>query len=99
MQIYSAADYTAGSTGVVSLATILGVTSQLCKWFQITTLATNAAAVRIGDANVGVARGIPILPTGASFAPPVAEPSARYELCGMSLYMVSGDKVSVAWAV
>ena len=93
MKIYTLADIT-GTGAVVPLS----ATSQLCKWFQVTAVSV-AVLARMGDSNTSAARGIPILPNGGQFSPPIAAPLDTYDISQCYVYLANGDAVSVAYAI
>jgi hypothetical protein len=93
MQIYTLADITGTGARVA-----LSATSQPCKWFQVTAVSI-ASQARMGDINVTSSRGIPILPAGGQFSPPIAAPLDLYDLSNCYIYLANGDSVSVAYAI
>lgn len=101
MQIVTAPDYT-GTGAKVALTTLLSGSpaSQQCKWFQVIGISIGATPARVGDANVSSTQGAPITSTGAGqFNPPVAEVMQNYDLSTHYVWVGSGDKVSLSYAI
>ncbi len=68
----------------------------VCRWVQFVALPSNAAAVRVGDSNTTVSRGVPIA-AGGGYVPPVpTNTNYVYTLATLYFYAASGDKVSVS---
>ena len=100
MQIYDSADVT-GDGAAHTLASALGFSSSAparAKWFQITTVAnTSGVTARVGSANIGAARGIPV--AGGQFAPPISQEVDFYDLQHIYYFLGAGDTASVAYAL
>lgn len=72
-------------------------TSGRAKWVQIIALSSNGSAVRIGDSNAGVSRGMPVA-AGGGLLLPVQTNNQMYDLSAWYYYVANGDKVSITWA-
>lgn len=92
MAWHTLADITIAATNT---AQALSATDIVCNYFQINGI-TVASSVRVGDSNVGAARGAPILASGAQFSPPLANTNA-YNLKYVYVSGTVNDVVSVLY--
>lgn len=101
MQIVTLPDIT-GTGALQSAATVFGLTSQPCKWLQVTVVSNASnAMIRLGDSGISATRGIPL---GAGtlvsqFAPQISEDLRNYDLKDLYFLIPSGDKLSLAYGV
>jgi hypothetical protein len=93
MKIYTLPDIT-GTGATVPLS----ITSQPCKFWQVTAVSI-ASGARLGDSLTTANRGIPIGPSGGQFSPPIAAPLDLYDLSEQYAYVANGDVISVAYAI
>jgi hypothetical protein len=91
VQLGTVADITPGG-----VATALGAEGIKATWI---TIVANGTSIRVGDKNVGSARGI-VVPTGTSVTlPRGAFDQQGYYLDQVFVYGTSSDKVSVTYGV
>ena len=80
-----------GSSTTVQLSTS---PNTVCKWIQVIAPPGNANAVRFGDSTTSPTKGLPIAP-GGGYNTPSCD-TCVYPLSAAYVYVVSGDKASVA---
>ena len=102
MEVYTYPDIT-GSGSLQSAAVVLGITSQPCKWYQV-TIVSNASAqtMRLGNANISSTQGIPLGGSAGAtsqFFPQISEDLRNYDIKDLFLLIPNGDTVSVAYGV
>lgn len=74
----------------------ISATAQLARWAKITA---SAAACRVGDTNVGAARG-DVLASGVPYELPLdgSDPTSYYDLNQVNVYVASGS-ISVTYGL
>jgi len=101
MKAFSLPDIT-GTGSLQSTATVFGIQSQPCKWWQFSVVAnTSSSTMRVGDSTITSTRGQPVGGHSAigQFSPPIAEDYALYDLKDVYFIVPSGDTASLSYGV
>lgn len=69
------------------------------RWVQVNQISNiSGVTARIGDANTGANRGLPIYAQGGQFLPASPETHGNnYVLTGLYVYVGSGDVIAIAY--
>lgn len=75
------------------------------RWIQFAAPTTNTGVVRVGDANISTARGVPVVAGGGMFFPPITVDQREdreahlYDLSTIKYQVAVGDTVSITWGI